>query len=482
MSKLSPSNHNNSVILKRFSNHTLLITCITALALQTQAADVWQIMRKNFKIDNPIQHPMIQEHIRWYQKNPNAIANLHSYTRWYLPSILKQVLDAKLPAELALLPLVESNYNPFAHSHRGASGLWQIMPSLATSYQLQINHWQDQRRDPLLATQTALHHLKHHYNILHNWEHSITAYNAGIGRVIRHRNYHLRKQKKIPPLWQLLPAKESQEYMPKLLALQAIIKNPSRYNIKLPNLEYRQQHTAIVLNRPYAFSDIAKRCNIPMSTLRLLNPSWRRLNTVTLTPSYPFYLPSEHANSCAKQLRQHNPKNSPWAHHRVVRQQTLQHIAKKYHSSIDSIKALNPINNSISPGQTLLIYPNHSSLPKIDNNILRTAWITADSLPGPRKIIHQVKSRQNIQQIAKIYGTTAAKIRYWNKLKTNHIPQNQLVIWQNQSQQRKYTIKKDDCLANIAKKFRTTTKKIVQANHLISTIIHPGKQLIIPNS
>ena len=182
-------------------------------------------------------HPRILEQIDWYQKHPDYLTRISKRAQPYLYLVVSEVEKEGLPIEIALLPIVESDYYPFSFSHGTAVGLWQFIPSTGKLYGLDQDWWYEDRRDVLASTRAAVKYMKD-LNKLFNgdWLLSIAAYNAGPGRIQQAIKVNLEKGEETD-FWHLSLPKETTRYVPKLIALAKIVKNPSRYNQNLLKIE-----------------------------------------------------------------------------------------------------------------------------------------------------------------------------------------------------------------------------------------------------
>ncbi|MHB1093084.1 LysM peptidoglycan-binding domain-containing protein [Thiobacillus sp.] len=208
--------------------------------------DVWERIRKGFKIDgDATKNPLIALHESWYAARPDYVRRMLERSRRYLFHIVQEVDRRAMPMEIALLPMVESAFNPTAESSSSASGIWQFIPSTGRHYGLRQDNWYDGRRDFTAATNAALDYLGKLYLDFGDWKLALAAYNCGEGCVARAIEKNV--QQGLPTNYASLPLpSETRNYVPKLLAIRDLISNPERYGIAidtLPNQPYFRQVT-----------------------------------------------------------------------------------------------------------------------------------------------------------------------------------------------------------------------------------------------
>lgn len=446
-----------------------------------QDKSLWEVMRQHFKLKSAENDPLVRKYIFWYQKNPQSLYTAIERSKLTMHFILSTTITNDLPAELALLPFVESHNDPFAHSAAGASGLWQMMPSIASSQQMTINHLQDDRRCIIKSTYNALTHLQYLHRVFHgNWEHAITAYNAGEGRIKKALKQQNSSKKAI---WNHNLNAETKQYLPKLLALQAIIKNPKKYGFTLEPLPNTPAFTPIILKQPYAFPQIAEICGIPEDTLRALNPGWRRVSTSS-QEEYIFLLPADKAKTCESRLKRKNPiQTKNWQQHRVKKGDNISNLAKKYHTSEENISSINLLSETIHPNQILNIPKNTIKAVTTASTPKKSAIIEADNFPGPKQTLHTVQPKETLNSIAKKYHVSTEKIKRWNQLshKSTIQPNQKLLIWTKDTSNNhpSYTIKAGDNLSKLAKKFHTSIAQLRKVNKLKSDILKIGQKILI---
>jgi membrane-bound lytic murein transglycosylase D len=457
----------------------------TALAGIVPNEPIWKALRKNFslRVDQSLQLET-QKQIRWHRRHPHAVKDMTENAQLYLAYVYNETQKRSLPAEIALIPFIESNYNPFARSIKGASGLWQIMPDMASAHGLEINRDRDERRNVIAATETALNHLQYLKKRLHGrWDYAIAAYNAGEGRVRQAILASKRTQGKTP--WtKFLPA-ETRKYLPKIFALKAIIERPNHYGVSLPSIDIENYFTQTPLRRSYAFQQISETCKINSDLVHRLNPEWKG-HILTQERKY-MILPKDQAFSCKKKLQRTPIFTNHWARHKVKKQDSLNKLATLYKTSPHAILKINNIEkHEFRSKHELIIRKNDKTLPKISHDQALNDAISSTDLLGPKQFTHRVKAKDSIQSIGKQHNVQASHIAYWNRLRYPYsLTINQeLIIWKTQKpnpQYTRYVVQPGDTVSVIAQKHRTTVKRIMSASHLQNAKrIKPYQVLTIP--
>ena len=233
--------------------------------------DFWANLKQSFTFpDHLSNHPKVKSEIKKISQHKNEVNKSLEKAAIYMPFIMKEIQSNNLPAELILLPLVESNYNPFAYSSVGATGIWQMVPSTASGFGLDINWKYDSRRDIILSTKAALNYLKHlNHRFDDNWLLTIAAYDCGEGTILK----SIKKSKlKKPVFWRLKLPKETTDYIPKLLALREIIKNSEQFGIKLPQVKSTKDYKTFKINKTSSIQTITKATLLSESEFRKYNP------------------------------------------------------------------------------------------------------------------------------------------------------------------------------------------------------------------
>lgn len=268
----------------------------------TQHASLWERMRHQAFISPTAPPPRVQKHIKRFASKTYIHGFVNSASP-YLFFILEEVEKNGMPCEIALLPMIESTFNPYVVSPKGAAGLWQLMPSLGRLYGLKQNGWYDGRKDIYESTKAALTHLNYlHQRFQGNWLLTLAAYNAGETKVRRAiaKNKSLKKP---TDFWSLSLPQETLDFVPKILALATLIKNPVKYGVNLPSIPNQPVFARIHTGKAIHLTHAAKIANIPEGQLKKLNPG---LHKKSMHPSGPYHLvvPIAHAIRISKHYAQ----------------------------------------------------------------------------------------------------------------------------------------------------------------------------------
>lgn len=454
--------------------------------------NIWDAMSSDFSLPSETpENPAVREKINWYISNQAYLKEIAKQAQPYLYYIYQQVKKRHLPAELALLPMVESNYDPFAYSKVGASGLWQMMPGTASGFGIKVDWWYDGRRDIIASTNAALDYLSYLGNFFHGeWLQAIAAYDTGEGTVMQaiERNA---KAGKSTRFWDLPLPQETKRYVPKLLALATIIKYQSEYDVQLPNIPNQPYLASVNVDSQIDLSRAAQMANMSLEKLAQLNPGFNRWATDPDLPTY-LLLPIDKAAEFQRKLADTPTKERvTWIRHTVKSGDNLITIAKKYQTKPQLIKSVNKLkNNRLSIGQTLLIPIATSHLTHIVLNSEQHYFSSLHrKLPEIHLTNYVVQSGDTLDHIAKRFHVTVRDIRFWNGVKANqYIPVGKiLIIWPPKSFYAKpralyttYRVKPGDSLIEIAKAYHTSTSTIKQINKIKNNMIRVGQKLKMP--
>ncbi|RTR37952.1 LysM peptidoglycan-binding domain-containing protein [Shewanella canadensis] len=453
-----------------------------------EVTDVWERIRLGLALPVP-EHKLVKQYREWYIKHPQHLARVSERATPFLYLIVDEIEKRDLPIELALLPIVESAFDPFAYSHGAASGLWQFTSPMAKHFGLQMNWWYDGRRDVPAATVAALDMLEYLYKKTHgNWLYAIAAYNTGEGRV---RNAVKRNKKNGKPtdFWSLDLPTETERYVPQLLALADVIKNAEKYGIKLSPIDNEPIIEVVNVKGQIDLALAAGFANMTTSELHKLNPGYNRWSTAPEGP-HNLVLPVDRVLGFNLALADTDAKERlNWERYQIKSGDSLGLIAKRYRTTPSALRAVNDIKgNTIIAGKHLLI-PVAAKNPEQYALSLGQRQISKQNVKrGSQKITYQVRSGDSLWKIAKAHKVKVSQLASWNSM----APKDQLkigkklAIWTGSSKQssssitRKvnYTVRSGDSLARIASKFKVRINDLVRWNSLEkSKYIQPGQKL-----
>lgn len=468
-------------------------------------ANLLDRLRRNLKMDLTQDNSRIRAELAWFLRNPDYLTRTFTRSARYMHHVVDEVEKRNLPMELALLPFVESAYNPFAYSHGRASGLWQFIPGTGKYYGLEQDWWYDGRRDVLASTDAALNYLSH-LNRLFNgdWMHALASYNAGSGRVgsaIRRNE----KVNKATDFWSLPLPNETRSYVPKLIALSKIVQSPETYNIELPFIPDEPYFAKVEIGGQLDLAQAAKLAEVDISEIYQLNPGFNQWASSPLGPHH-LLVPLAQAEIFRKNLKTLPPEmRLNWHRYSVKSGDSLIKIARNYQTTPMLIKEINKLpGNTIRVNQKLLIPVASKDSTYYDlseTNRLQQRQANIQAKQSNEKITYTVKSGDTIWDLARKHKVGVRELARWNGMAPGDpiIPGKKLVIWSNRSpllatelltlpliQKREmiqkvgYLVRKGDSLAKIANKFSVTVKDLVAWNNLDKKkYLKPGQKLTI---
>ena len=321
-----------------------------------EATDIWERLRAGFNFPQ-LATPSVQAHVDTFHNHPRHIEAILQRGEPYLFYILSRIEERGLPAELALLPVIESAFDPFASSPAGAAGIWQFMPATAKHVGLRQDWWVDGRRDIVAATEAALDYLSElHQRFDGDWLLALGAYNAGGARVNRAIRLN-RSQGKPVDFWSLPLPDETRGYVPKLIALRAIISNPEAHNITLPALANTRYFTAVDTAGQLDLQVAARLTGTSMDELQRLNPGLTR----SITPpssSHTLLIPRASEQRFRERLaRLPADQRIQSVKYRVRQGDTLSAIALNSRTTVARLRQINQLENTRIFAGKLLIVP-----------------------------------------------------------------------------------------------------------------------------
>jgi membrane-bound lytic murein transglycosylase D len=455
--------------------------------------DLFDRMRAGFAFDE-VQEPAIDQQLAWFQHNPDYLERTFQRGQRYMYHIITEVEARGMPLEFALLPVVESAYEPFAYSVSRAAGLWQFIPATGVRFGLKETWWYDGRRDVIESTRAALDYLQAlHDQFGGDWLLAIAAYNVGEAGVQRAIDYN-RERGKPTDFWHLnLPA-ETRAYVPKLLAMKRLMAEPERYGLDF----------AAIPNEPYfAVIDTASQIDLKVAAqlagtsydeLIALNPGYNRWATDPEGP-HRMLVPIDNADAFEAALTTLPPEDRVrYVMHDVAKRETLAAIAAEYGTSGAVIAKINDLQGGrVSVGQTLKI-------PEISVQLPDKVLLAASRVDRPetdlgrrqRQIVYRVRSGETLSSIARRHGMPVSTLARLNNigLGDSLVKGQRLVIKASARRYRDegvvsgrrvlYTVRRGDTVYSVSHQFQVSETQLKSWNGLNARHqIRAGQRLVM---
>ena len=373
--------------------------------------DLWQRIRDGFSMPD-LTGPIVAEKTAWYAARPDYLKRTFDRSRRYLFHIVEEIERRGMPTELALLPMVESSFNPMAYSRAHASGLWQFIPGTGKRYELAQNWWYDGRRDIVASTSAALDYLKDIYDMHGDWHLALASYNWGENAVARALEKNRRDKLPLDYSSLTMPL-ETRQYVPKLQALKNIIANPALFGLDLEPIPNQVYFASIDKTRDIDVRLAAKLAEMPVEEFIALNPGFSRpVIRAEMTPR--IVLPADKVEVFHANLVKYDDKELvSWQTYQPKKGETLESVAKKYRVSVAQLKEVNGIGaRSRGLPDTMVVPANGSA----DLGRMPLMYAPPIPLAGPRTITHTVKAGETLPGIASRYRVSVEDLKRWNKI------------------------------------------------------------------
>jgi membrane-bound lytic murein transglycosylase D len=368
--------------------------------LTAAPSSLWDRIRQGFGVTD-MATPLVQQQINWFANRPDFIKRTVERSSRYLYHIVEEVQKRGMPTEIALLPVIESAFNPVAYSRAHASGIWQFIPSTGKLYGLQQNFWYDGRRDVMAATNAALDYLEKLYGMFGSWDLALAAYNWGEGAVSRAIAKNTARG--LPTDYQSLsmPA-ETRYYFPRLQAVKDIVANPQQYGITLEEIPNRPYFATVTTSRHIDMRLAAKLADTPLDEFMSLNPGYSR-PVIRANSEQTLLVPLDKADTFRANLENNNQPVS-WQAYQLKSGETLERVAARYNVTVASLRQVNGITpkRKIGAGSTVLVPAGGSASPNLPD--LPAPPVTA--MRAPKKTVKH--TRGSSRQKAAANKTTAS--------------------------------------------------------------------------
>ncbi len=474
---------------------------------------VWERMLSLYSLPE-INNPRVDRELYWYLDHPAALAIIQQRAEPYLSHILDEIEAKNMPGELALLPVVESAFVPDAYSKADASGLWQFVPATGKEYGLQQNDWYDGRRDIYASTKAATTYLKELNETFDgDWLLALASYNCGKGRL--KKSIDKNTELNLPTdYWSLDLPPETEDYVPRLLAIAKIFGNADEYNINLQHIPNRPYFEVVDIKSPIDLSKAAELANTPLHVFLKLNPGFNKASTAPQGP-HRLLVPVAHAEHFKNKLAElpiservtakyiPDVNTKPTILHadnredllkplttgyKVKAGESLASIATKNHTTPKTLQILNHLKvDTIKVGMNLQI-PNEAK-PNLNKTLL--AQLEKPNKPKtPSNQSYEIKKGDTLYEISQRFSVSPKDLAAWNNVSSKSVlaPGTKLTIKIPNQQVASaapihlvnYTVAKNDSLVQISKKFNIPINDLRKANaSALAKGIHPGIKLKI---
>ena len=464
--------------------------------------NLWQRMRDGFRLSHETDRKRVMDELKWYVNHPEYVERVTKRAAPHLHYIIEELEKRGLPLEFALLPIVESAYDPFAYSHSRAAGLWQFIPGTARVYGLKIDWWYDGRRDVRASTTAAIDYLEYLHNMLgEDWLLALAAYNAGQGNVLSSI-----RASKLPAdevnFWSLKVFRETYTYVPRLLAISELINHPDRYHMTLPDVANKPYWEVVETMGQLDLNKAAELADVSSKEIYLLNAGFNQWATHPDGP-HELIIPVGKADVFRERVLELPPtERLAWQRHKVSYGESLGTIANRYRTTVDTIRSANNIRgNLIRAGESLMI---PAASPDTDyamsqSSRLATKQQTLETHYGSEPITYIVKPGDSFWEIAHKFDVGMRELAKWNGMGTTGLlhPGTELKIFKktnntqtkaqpvglrtNQVRKLNYRVRNGESLSLIASKFNISVQSIKSWNDALNVkkYIHPGDQLTL---
>ncbi len=382
--------------------------------------DMWDRIRRGFKMPD-LDNDLVHDREQWYASRPDYMQRMTERSSRYIFHIVEELERRDMPTEIALLPYIESAFNPQAVSSARAAGMWQFMPATGTDYDLKQNIFRDDRRDVVASTRAALDYLQKLYGMFGDWQLALAAYNWGEGNVSRAIAKNQRAGLPTGYADLSMPA-ETRMYVPKLQAVKNIVANPERFNADLPLIANHPYFQTVTLKRDLDVDLAAKLADVNIEDFRALNPSAHK--PVLLAAGTPeILLPWDNAAVFQRNFEAYSQgQYASWTAWTVPSTMTVADAAQRTGMSDADLRAVNnvPPRMLIKAGSTLIVPRGARVQEDVAAVVADTGQLSFQPEIVTRRTVIRAGKKDSVASIAHRYRLNPASVAEWNDVKPNH--------------------------------------------------------------
>ncbi|WP_299583324.1 LysM peptidoglycan-binding domain-containing protein [uncultured Microbulbifer sp.] len=451
--------------------------------------DIWERLRRGFHLNHRVENPKVKDYIAYFSRNEGYMSRVTERSRRYIFHVAEELEQANMPLELALLPIVESAYDPFAYSHAQASGMWQFIPATGRSFGLQQNWWYDGRRDVHESTRAAVKYFNYLFKRFDSdWELALAAYNAGEGTVRRAMERN-RRRGLGTTFWDIKLPRETKRYVPQLLALAEVVSRPDHYKVPLHDVANEPYYTRVNVGSQIDLAQAAELAQIELDELYLLNPGFNRWATDP-NGNHHLLIPvdsQERFEGALKDLPV--DQRVTWERYTIARGDSLSTIARRYQTTITAIREANRLrSNNIRAGKTLLIPSASGPTGQYAYTVDQRVKQRQASGKG-QKSSYTIQPGDSLWAISRKLKVSVKELARWNSMAPGDTlrPGRTLVAYSDTTngsnrttRKLSYRVRNGDSLYRIATKFSVKIDDILRWNKITkSKYLQPGQRLTL---
>ena len=393
-------------------------TSVAPVASLAAPADLWERIRRGFAMTD-LDSDLVRDQERWYATRPDYIQRMTERSSRYLFHIVEEIERRNMPMELALLPFIESAFNPQAVSSARAAGMWQFMPATGQSFDLKQNAFRDDRRDVLASTRAALDYLQQLHGRFGDWHLALAAYNWGQGNVNRAITNNKRQGLPTGYLDINMPL-ETRTYVPKLQAVKNIMARPQAYSATLPLIGNHPFFDTVTLERDIDVAVIARMAEVSEADFRALNPSLKQ--PVVMASGTPnILLPWDNAVIFQNKLQAHTGPLASWTAWVLPSTMTVAQAASRAGMSESELREVNniPPRMSLRAGSSLLVPRTGQRNTDVPLHVADNAQLNLQPDVVLQRSVVKARKGDTLARLAQRHGVSAVSVAGWNKLAVN---------------------------------------------------------------
>jgi len=461
------------------------------LGSDSEHDDLWSRVRSGYALEGKVDEGRVDRQLDVYGNKQRLFDSIAPSASKYMYHVVERLEERNIPLELALLPVLESGYNPQAVSPSRAAGIWQIIPGTGTRMGLEQSAWYDGRKDVIASTEAALDYLEElHKRFDGDWYLALAAYNAGEGNVQRaiDRNKRLGKP---TDYWSLPLSQQACNFVPRLLALSRVLEDPVDHGVEISPIPNQPSLVPVEVGQQVNLQRAAARAGIDADALLSSNPAYKRGYTAPGTTN-TLLVPSDEQKNFLAAVANSTPEAASGERYRVRPGDTLRGIARLHETTPEALKSLNGLSGDTIVAGAYLQLPRDAVQPP-------RRYPTTESVALKRKGIYVIKPGDSLSSIAKRFSTTVPRLAQLNAMDAGttlrigqqirvRSPQSTTLAASSsresataQSNRVEYQVRKGDSLSRIAGRFSVSVEQVLRWNSISSprATIHPGQKLIL---